>query len=84
MCTNFRFGIDNLVFTHLYFSFLQVSGHPRDCSEIQAGGVNITGVYLIYPDGDSNALYVFCDMETDGGGWTVGSNLLFITLYCFL
>ena len=41
--------------------------------------MNITGVYPIYPDGVSNAVDVFCDMETDDGGWTVGSNLVFIT-----
>ncbi|XP_011669273.2 ficolin-2-like [Strongylocentrotus purpuratus] len=46
---------------------------PRDCAEIQTGGLShLSGVYLIYPDGDGgDPLSVYCDMETDGGRWTV-------------
>jgi hypothetical protein len=29
-----------------------------------------SGVYVIQPDGD-NDVTVWCDMDTDGGGWTV-------------
>ncbi|XP_030844714.1 ryncolin-1-like [Strongylocentrotus purpuratus] len=46
---------------------------PRDCAEIQTGGLShLSGVYPIYPDraGD-DPLFVYCDMETDGGRWTV-------------
>ncbi|MEA1938860.1 MAG: fibrinogen-like YCDxxxxGGGW domain-containing protein, partial [Pseudomonadota bacterium] len=36
------------------------------------GGDTGTGVYLIDPDGDdSNAFKVWCDMDRDGGGWTL-------------
>ncbi|XP_030845836.1 ryncolin-1-like [Strongylocentrotus purpuratus] len=46
---------------------------PRDCAEIQTGGPShLSGVYPIYPDGVSDEpLFVYCDMETDGGRWTV-------------
>ncbi|XP_030834559.1 ficolin-2-like [Strongylocentrotus purpuratus] len=46
---------------------------PRDCAEIQTGGLShLSGVYPIYPDGDGDdPLFVYCDMETDGGRWTV-------------
>ncbi|CAF1071706.1 unnamed protein product [Adineta steineri] len=48
---------------------------PIDCAAIyrkqEREDLDITsGVYKIYPE-DSVAFKVFCDMETDGGGWTV-------------
>ena len=30
-----------------------------------------SGVYRVYPDGMYSGLDVYCDMETDGGGWLV-------------
>jgi len=36
-------------------------------------GHNETGVYTIYPTGHADSsIDVFCEQETDGGGWTVG------------
>ena len=42
---------------------------PRSCQHIliQKPG-SASGVYTIYPD-DGPGMRVFCDMETDGGGW---------------
>ncbi|XP_061171273.1 fibroleukin-like [Saccostrea echinata] len=41
-----------------------------DCKEIQENGPYNSGVYEIFPDGNpSNSVRVFCDMETQGGGW---------------
>ncbi|XP_041483862.1 ryncolin-4-like [Lytechinus variegatus] len=48
-------------------------GRPRDCADIKiVGRSSPNGVYLIYPDGDDAIpITVYCDMETENGGWTV-------------
>ncbi|NXA70810.1 FCN1 protein, partial [Mohoua ochrocephala] len=43
---------------------------PRNCQELLAKGKILSGWYTIYPQG-CNATTVFCDMDTDGGGWIV-------------
>ncbi|XP_072017887.1 ficolin-2-like [Amphiura filiformis] len=48
---------------------------PQDCYEIlNSYGRNTSGIYWIYPiiNGTSTPAHmqVWCDMETDGGGWT--------------
>ncbi|KAL2297898.1 hypothetical protein Nmel_016853, partial [Mimus melanotis] len=43
---------------------------PRNCQELLAKGKILSGWYKIYPQ-DCNATTVFCDMDTDGGGWIV-------------
>ncbi|XP_041471276.1 angiopoietin-4-like [Lytechinus variegatus] len=44
---------------------------PRDCADVQAEGATISGIYLIHPLGVDNPFHVYCDMETEGGGWTM-------------
>ncbi|NWT90057.1 FCN1 protein, partial [Lanius ludovicianus] len=43
---------------------------PENCRELLAKGKILSGWYTIYPQG-CNATTVFCDMDTDGGGWIV-------------
>ncbi|XP_042217870.1 techylectin-5A-like [Homarus americanus] len=46
---------------------------PVDCADYLMSGANTSGVYEIYPFtcACSSPVQVWCDMETDGGGWTV-------------
>ncbi|XP_072030010.1 uncharacterized protein [Amphiura filiformis] len=48
--------------------------YPRDCFDIIQTGQTQSGIYTIYPSVNAknrNPVDVWCDMETDGGGWTV-------------
>ena len=42
----------------------------KDCKALLAAGVKADGVYWIDPGGKGDAFQAFCDMSTDGGGWT--------------
>jgi len=46
---------------------------PMDCDEVLKCGHNRSGVYQIWPRNRIilGSINVFCDMETNGGGWTV-------------
>lgn len=43
----------------------------RDCADHLRQGQTRSGVYLVTPDIRSKSFPVFCDMELDGGGWTL-------------
>ncbi|XP_022091794.1 ficolin-2-like [Acanthaster planci] len=41
------------------------------CEGLLRAGYHCNGIYTIYPSGMAQGLQVYCDMENDGGGWTV-------------
>ncbi|XP_029772896.1 angiopoietin-4 isoform X2 [Suricata suricatta] len=43
----------------------------QDCAEIQRSGANASGVYTIHVANMTEPRKVFCDMEANGGGWTL-------------
>lgn len=43
---------------------------PQDCLDWRNKGFHSSGVYQVCP-GNGGPIAVYCDMETDGGGWVV-------------
>nr|ABR23368.1 fibrinogen domain-containing salivary secreted protein [Ornithodoros parkeri] len=53
-------------------SKIRPSGRPRHCADLYISGQNHSGVFNIFPYENSTvAVATYCDMESDGGGWTV-------------
>lgn len=48
-----------------------VSTVRRDCRSFLEAGESANGTYLVDPTASGNVYPVYCDMETDGGGWAL-------------
>nr|XP_054923508.1 techylectin-5A-like [Dermacentor andersoni]XP_054923509.1 techylectin-5A-like [Dermacentor andersoni] len=54
------------------FNSLKDSFHPRHCADLLRNGQTTSGVYTVFHEGaGTSGQNVSCDMDTDGGGWTV-------------
>ena len=49
---------------------VSISSFFSDCSDLLKSGHTQSGLYSVNPDGRGH-FTVYCDMRTDGGGWTV-------------
>lgn len=52
----------------------------EDCTELRKYMLP-SGVYTIYPD--KYEIKAYCDMKTDGGGWTVSFEIMILKRPCF-
>lgn len=59
----------SLCSTHFYLCCYCLSG-PQDCLDWRNKGFHSSGAYQVCP-GNGQPFVVYCDMETDGGGWVV-------------
>uniref|UniRef100_A0A1A8LEP1 Fibrinogen C-terminal domain-containing protein n=1 Tax=Nothobranchius pienaari TaxID=704102 RepID=A0A1A8LEP1_9TELE len=57
--------------SELSLNITHTADRPRDCSDILKSGISVDGVYSVFPIHEPSGFMVYCDMSTEGGGWTV-------------
>ncbi|KAH3751881.1 hypothetical protein DPMN_186486 [Dreissena polymorpha] len=65
---------------HIYRPLFSLE-HLNDCRALR-NFANVSGVYTKQIEGDQRRMEVYCDLETDGGGWTVYYYLIYCGSYC--
>lgn len=75
------FTIINECINWICWVMFLVRQYPKDCSDIQENGMKYSGIYTIYPETQFSpkSIEVFCDFNTDGGHWTVGLFVYFMS-----
>ena len=80
--------IDNQCFSTILANPLGSFHYPRDCADVYKAGKQTSGVYTIYTyvTGLPVPYHVWCDMDTDQGGWLVGifPDLYSVLLLCLM
>lgn len=51
-------------------NYLVAASDPVDCVDVKDAGNTQSGVYKVTPPGEAQ-IEVYCDMDTEGGGWLV-------------
>uniref|UniRef100_A0A3B3UU65 Si:ch211-203k16.3 n=1 Tax=Poecilia latipinna TaxID=48699 RepID=A0A3B3UU65_9TELE len=67
----FPFITTQTFYIHCMSEIQHVGNCPIDCASIYYNGVRRSGLYTVVPLLARMPVEVYCDMDTDGGGWTV-------------
>ena len=63
ICNYFLKSTVDVAFSHVI--------KARDCRDLVGVDGMASGVYKVHPYRVPEGLFVYCDLDTDGGGWTV-------------